>query len=651
MRARTYVLYATIPYIYIIYRVPAGARRSIEFIVEAFCCSLSESAMIALILVAVILGLVVYYLLSRARLCQLRRQPISKVLAEPATYDMHDMESPTVTGFLFKMLIYIAFSRLGQWIMLPYILKGLDFAILNDVYLPEEPTLYPNPLYPPPISEDYAQINRKLLQKLLGCTNGDDSATFRFATVADFRRAYESGKCTPTDVASAVLNAIESSNALNPPLRAITDTKREVVLAMAEASTERWKTGKILSFLDGIPISIKGEYHMEPYDFLSGCVIVPDICKGVPEAVIVCKLKEAGAVMIGVANLQEFGTGTLGSNPNRRHLTARNPYNTDHYCGGSSSGSGACVAAGLCPISIGTDGGGSVRIPAAICGVVGLKHTFGLVDMTGCCKVSHTVGVSGPLCSSVLDAAIAMDVIARETDGERVLISLEGIDDAGNLNGLKVGVYWDFFNNADEEIVAKSKTALQVLESLGVEVVDITIPELESTRVAHFTSIVSEMSQSLSYDTHEHFSDINLETLVAIGMGLPVTSNIYLNAQKQRTRAQACLKHVFQKVDVIVTPATACVAPPIPPAAVPLGELDSKTSGRLMQYSFLANLCGNPALAFPVGYTDDTGFPIGIQILGRAYEERVLLRIGLALEQSGHFPTKKPKVFYNIIEN
>ena len=592
------------------------------------------------------MGLLLYYLLSRGPLCQLRRPPIRQVLAEPATYEIRDMVSPTVTGQLFKFLVNLAFTRLGRLTMVPYFLKKIDVGVVSRVYLPEQPTLYPTP---PPALEDYGQRNLEILRKLL--SKAGELAQFRFPTVADFRRAYESGRCTPTDVANAVLKAIELSNSLQPPLRAITDTSRNVVLAMAEASTERWRTGKTLSFIDGIPVSIKGEFDVKPYDFLAGCVIVPEICKGYHEAVLVTKLSQAGAVIIGVANLQEFGTGTLGSNPNRRHLTARNPYNTDHYCGGSSSGSAASVASGLCPISIGTDGGGSVRIPAAICGIVGLKPTFRLVDLTGCCKLSHSVGVGGPLCSSVLDAAITMDIIARETDGDRVLVSLEDIDSTVDLSGIRVGIYWDYFKDADKELVEKSKAAVSVLESLGAEIVEITIHELEDSRVAHFTTIVSEMSQSLSFDAREHFSDLNLETLIVVGAGLALTSNDYINAQKQRTRALACLEQLFKKVDVIVTPATAVPAPPIPPAAVPLGEMDGTTSGRLMRYSFLANLCGNPALSLPVGYTDDLGLPIGIQILGRAFEERVLLRIGLAMEMNGHFPTKKPKVFYDVMDN
>ena len=616
-------------------RKQRGARRMIGFIVTAA--------------LSLLLG---YYLLSRLRLCNARYPPIQEVLAQSTTrYDLRDLNVPTATGLLFKLLIRLQFSRLGQWTVVPYFVRR-NALRMQGIHLPEKPTLYPTPCYPPPISGDYSVLNRAVLEKLV--KNTDELATgseFRFPTVADYHRAYESGQCTPTDVAKAALEAIELSNSLSPPLRAITDTKRSVVLAMAEASTDRWQNGKTLSLLDGVPVSVKGLFRVEPYECLSGCAKSPEIVHGMREASTVRKLKEAGAVIVGIANLQEFGAGTLGSNPNHRHITPRNPYNTKYYCGGSSSGSAASVAAGLCPVSIGTDGGGSIRTPGAVCGVVGLKQTFGLVDQDGSCPSSYSVSVSGPLCSSVVDAAVTTDIMARETEGERVLASLEGINSTEDLSGVRIGVYWEYFNHADGEIVERCKEALFFLESLGAEVVEVAIPELEESRVAHFVSIISEMSHSLSLDADKNFSVLNLESLFVIGAGYPLTASHYISAQKQRTRALACLGHLFQKVDVLVTPSTACIITPVSEGAVRLGELDGTTSGRLMRYAFLANLCGNPALTLPVGYTEEAGLPIGLMLTGRHYEERVLLRLGLALERSGRFPTKKPQVFYNLLKS
>ena len=617
--------------------------------------------MVAFVLFALFVGFLLYYLLSRVRICRggsrpgERYPPIARVLAEPGLirYDLKVMHGPVTTGLRFRLLVWLAFTRLGQMLLVPFIKRGSNADAMGGVVLPEKPTLYPTPPYPPPITADYTQSNRSILQKLFDqivqTSQSDVSSDFHFPTVADYWKAYKAGQCTPTDVAEAALRAIEDSNALRPPLRAIVDTKRDVVMAMAEASTERWRNGNTLSLLDGIPIAIKGEFHVEPYEFYAGAVYITELARGVPEAAIVQKLKDAGAIIIGIANLQEFGTGTLGSNPNWRHLTARNPYNTDHYPGGSSSGSAASIAAGLCPIAIGTDGGGSVRIPSAICGVVGLKPTYGFIDLKGCLPVSYSVGAPGPSCSSVLDTAITMHIISKETDGDRTLMSLEGLGD-GNLEGVKVGIYWEYFNHANEEVVRQNMLVVSQLKALGAEIVDIKIPELENNRVGHLVSIVSEMSQSLAIDADKHFDEFNLETLIVVAAGGKTRSMEYINAQKQRTRAIASLEHIFEKVDIILTPATACVAPVIKPAAVPLGESNLKVSGELMRFIFMGNFCGNPGLVLPLGYTKSK-LPISTHMLGRCYEERMLLRVGLALERSGAFPLQKPRVFYDLLKD
>ena len=456
--------------------------------------------------------------------------------------------------------------------------------------------------------------------------------------------------CTPTDVAEAIVKAIKDSNKMSPPLRAIVQTNREVVVTMAEASTQRWKEGKTLSIMDGIPVAIKEEFRVEPYVLRGGSVFTPILSNGVPESVSVQKLKDAGAVIIGVSNMHEFGTGTIGSNPNHLHLTARNPYNPHHYPGGSSSGSAVCVAAGLCPVAMGTDGGGSIRIPAATCGVVGIKPTNRLIDGTGGLPTNYSVCASGPLCSSVLDAAITLDIISRETNGDRKLVSLEGVGET-RLDGLNFGVYWEYFQHADREIVQKCKTAVSKLQSLGANIVEIKIPELEDSRIAHAISIVCEFASSLGMDMEKHYHELNLESHFLVANGFHFSAIDYINSQKQRTRAIEALKYIFNelKVDVIITPATACPAPAIKPADISHGVLSAIASTEMMRYSFLANLTGVPSLVLPVGYTK-SGLPISLQVMGKWYQENKLLKVGWALEKPGFFPIKKPQVYYDLLK-
>ena len=578
--------------------------------------------------------------------------PIQEIIEHPdqMKYELKDVHVPVFYGRFFKFFVWLSFTRFGRLALLPWFLAKAGLLRMGSLYIPEHPTMFPNPRTPP-MENDHSKDNRKLITKLVEqVVGGAKGEGFHFPTVADFVRMYRSGVCTPTDIAETILKAIADLDKNDPPLRAIVQTDRSVVLAMAEASTQRWKEGKTLSVLDGIPVSVKGEFRVEPYAFRSGAVFVPKIASYVPDCVAVQKLKEAGAVVIGIANLQEFGSGTLGSNPNKDHLTARNPYNPQCYPGGSSSGSAVSVAAGLCPISLGTDGGGSVRIPAAICGVVGVKPTFSLLDPTGVLPLSYSVGSAGPLCSSVLDSAIALNVMCKETDGDKNPLSLEGLGET-SLNGMNIGVYWEFFEHADPEIVQKCKTAVSKMESLGANIVEIKIPELEQVRIAHAISILSEFCTSLAKDTDIHFDQINLESLYVLAAGYNFSAVHYLNSQKQRTRLIAVLKDIFtkKKIDAIVTPATACPAPLINPAAIQLGCSDAENTTKLMRYAFLANMAGIPGLVLPVGYTR-AGLPIGLQLMGAWYQEHTLLKIGLALEKTGDFPLKKPQVFYDLFD-
>ena len=567
--------------------------------------------------------------------------------SEQIQYNLKGVVVPVLFGWKFSLVTWLSYTRIGRLFLVPWLLRSAGVERMASYYIPEKPTYYPNPTKPL-MSREHSIANiakiEELVEREISHGKKED---FHFPSVADFVRAYRCGDVTPSDVAMTVLEAIANSDRATPPLRAIVQSNRNVVLAMAAASTQRWKDNKTLSPLDGVPVAVKESFRVEPYPFRCGGDFVPKMTTGVPESVAVENLKRAGAVIIGIANLQEFGTGTLGSNPNKSHLTPRNPYNTRCYPGGSSSGSAVSVAAGFCPIALGTDGGGSVRIPAALCGIVGLKPTYGLIDTMGMIPLSYSVGVPGPLCSSVLDAALAMDLMSRGEDGNR--LSLDGLGEE-RLDGLNIGVYWDYFQHADSEIVTQCKAAVSKLESLGATIVSIAIPELEESRVAHSISIISEFSTSLLVDTDAHFNDMCNETLMVLtgGYQMPVVN--FLNAQKQRSRSIAVLQHFFEdkKLDAIVTPGTACVAPEIPPQALSHGSSDIQHSTQLMRFAYLANLTGVPGLVVPVGYTSGEGLPIGLQLMAGWYQENTLLKIGWALEKA--FPRNKPQVFYDILK-
>jgi len=418
-------------------------------------------------------------------------------------------------------------------------------------------------------------------------------------------------------------------------------------MKMASASTKRWNDGKPLSLLDGVPVVIKEELKVEPHLLRNGCVFVPSAAQHIEECTIAVRLRESGAIILGVTKMQEMGFGVLGSNPNYNG-TPRNPYNIDYYAGGSSTGSAIVVAAGFCPISIGCDGGGSIRIPATLCGVVGLKGTFARITSHGCMPTAFTVSHTGPLCSTVTDTVILYNIIGGCDNNcpitlHQPQLSLHNISNM-MLSDITIGIYSEWFEDADTSVVLTCKRVLKSLEALGASIMEIKIPELEEVRVGHMISIASELCSSMSPDIDEHFNDYNLETLIAASGGFNFTGVQYVTAQKQRTRSIENLKRIFKKVDCIVTPGTGCTAPKIPKDALESGESDAKTSTILMKFSALANFTGIPSVVVPVGYDNDN-LPISLQIMGRWWEEHVILRVAYAVENGIEY--KSPMIHCN----
>ncbi|XP_003390215.3 PREDICTED: fatty acid amide hydrolase-like, partial [Amphimedon queenslandica] len=331
----------------------------------------------SLIAVGLIFLSLFFYVTSRRPVCTGKRagkvrEPVEQLL-DPANkpnikYELKGLSAPILTGYPFRWLVRLGgFTRLGN-IVIPHLKRNSNLDLLDGEYIPETPTLYP-PVSPPVRDKEIEQSNIKVLE---GIARKYVSTNERISSL-DYWAAYKSGSIEPVDVARVVLECVRASNSRSPPLRAFIETNDELTMKMAEESTERWKKGKPLSLLDGVPIAIKGEYKFDSFSFRAGATF-KSVCSDIKESSVIAKrLVEAGAIMIGITNMQEFGIGVFGSNPHKEYLSARNPYDDKCYCGGSSSGSAAAVASGLCPIALGGDGGGSVRIPSSLCGVTGLK--------------------------------------------------------------------------------------------------------------------------------------------------------------------------------------------------------------------------------------------------------------------------------------
>ncbi|RKH47280.1 amidase [Corallococcus sp. AB050B] len=452
-------------------------------------------------------------------------------------------------------------------------------------------------------------------------------------TVAAFARAYREGSTDPVAVTRKVHEAIERLDGGADRLGLFIARKPEEVLRAAEASAERLRAGAPLSVLDGVPVVIKDELDLAGFPTTLGTTFRTEPAR--TDSTVAARLKAAGAVILGKANMQEIGINPIGLNPH--HGAARNPWNRGHITGGSSSGSGAVVAAGLCPVSIGADGGGSIRIPAALCGVVGLKATWGRIPETGVPPLCWNVAHVGPLGLTVDDVAAVYAIVAG-TDGHDVASRqqpphhLSSYED-GALKGVRLGICTPYFEDADPDVVARCREAVRALTDAGATVVELPAPDLNTLLWTHSCIILSEMAEAMLPQVKARASVFGLDSRTNLALGRHFRATDLIHALRHRHRLTRELLALMADVDVIVTPTTASTAPLIPEATLPAGESNLPVVDALMRFIRLANLTGCPALSVPAGF-DRAGLPVGVHLMGRPYEEHLLLRLGRVVERA-----------------
>lgn len=446
-------------------------------------------------------------------------------------------------------------------------------------------------------------------------------------TVRQVVESYRSGASDPVKTTTEIFERIEARTDLGTVFIA---KQIDHAIKQAKASKERWDAGRPLGPLDGVPVAVKDELDLKPYPTTVGTRFLGRD-PAAEDATIVKRLRDAGAVFLGKANMHE-----IGINPNcanQHYGLVRNPYDPTRDTGGSSSGSAAAVAARFCPLALGADGGGSIRIPAALTGTVGLKATYGRISEHGVAPLCWTVGHVGPIGTSVADVALGYALIAGPdpADGNTLVQPPVELGDLGaGVEGVRIGVFRPWFEHAEASIVACCDEAVKRLVDAGAELVEIDVPHLDLIRVAHAITILSEMATSMD-DHREHHGQLAPHVRVNLAVARSFTATDYVRAQRVRARAMAALDEVFEAADLIVTPSTAITAPPIPVTDPKTSWSDLSTVTELMRYAFLQNLTGNPAISVPAGYDPD-GLPIGLQLTGRHWDEALLLRAALAVE-------------------
>jgi len=537
------------------------------------------------------------------------------------TYELRSLKLPKLTGTPLKIFARAVNSKIGQSLLVNSLLENAGVSKLRNSVFHEPPTLLPL------VRTEMGQVNPRE-----GFEPGAPPDDFPYQTALDFTSAYLEGKTSPPAVAERILAAIQASDEGERPMRMFIAIQRDDLFAQAQSSAERYKNGSILGPLDGVPVAVKDEVDMVPYPTTGGTTFLGKKPAS-EDSSVVARLRAAGALLIGKANMYEIGINPNGFN--RHYGTVRNPFNLDCDPGGSSSGSAAVVASGIAPLAVGADGGGSIRIPAALCGVVGLKPTYGRVPGYGAVPLCWSMGHLGPIAASVGDTALGYGILAGADPRDPVSLVQPPINLANwaraDLKGVRMGIYPVWFEHASPEIVQTCRAMVSQFKQAGAEVHEIEIAHLDEMRIAHAITILSEMAINL-HEYRDTFDELADPVQINLMVGKVLTAVDYLKAQQVRTKALAVFERLFQDVDVILTPATAQTAPPFPKGGLPDGYSDLSTVNELMRFIVPANLTGLPAISFPAGY-DSKGLPIGFQAMGRHWEEHLLLRVAYNAEQ------------------
>ena len=470
-----------------------------------------------------------------------------------------------------------------------------------------------------------------------------------------------SGETTAVAVCEAHLERIM---ALDPKVSAFNTVTAERALDRARALDDHQRTGKPLGPLHGVPVAIKDNMCTAGVPTTASSKILRGF---VPpySATVVERLEAAGAVMLGKTNLDEFAMGS--STENSALGATKNPWDLERTPGGSSGGSAAAVAGRMVPLALGSDTGGSIRQPAALCGIVGLKPTYGRVSRYGLMAFASSLDQIGPLTCSVADAALAVQVIGGH-DGHDATSSTEAMPDllaslTGEVKGLRIGVPKAFLGEGvDAPVLAAFDEAMKTLAARGATLVDIELPHAGYGIPVYYLIATAEASSNLArYDgvRYGHRTTIEKDdTLLTMyersrdqGFGAEVKRRImlgtyvlsagyydayYLKAQQVRTLLRRDFEQVFTSVDVVATPTT-------PTPAFKLGE---KTSDPIQMYlndifTVSANLTGLPAISVPCGFSADR-LPIGFQLTGRMFDEATLLRAADVYQRDTAFHTEAP---------
>jgi aspartyl-tRNA(Asn)/glutamyl-tRNA(Gln) amidotransferase subunit A len=462
-------------------------------------------------------------------------------------------------------------------------------------------------------------------------------------SLSEAAAAVRDGRLTAVALTEACLARIDAHGGT---LNAFISVEREAALEAARRADAEVAAGNIRGPLHGVPLAHKDMYYRKGHISTCGSKIqrnyVPDIT-----ATVLARLEAAGALYLGGLNMSEFAAGPTGHN---EHFgNCRNPWNTEHITGGSSSGSGAATAARLAYGAMGSDTGGSVRLPAAICGVVGLKPTAGRISRYGAMPRSWTNDTMGPLARTALDCALLTGVIAGEDPDDPTTAAVPVGDYAAavgqGVEGLRIGIPNGYFaDGVSDEVATVLAEAAKTLEASGAALIDVTVPDLKE--VYRLGDIVSK-SEAASYHgkwIRTRPQDYGHHTLTRTEAGFHIPATHYIDALRLRGR------HTTNFIAAVLGDADVLLAPVIPMTTPTIAAMDFETAAdvpeqvaKMTSFTRPVNYLGLPSLSVPAGFGPG-GLPVSFQVIGRPFDEETLFAVGGAYQRATEWHEMAPKL-------
>ena len=448
------------------------------------------------------------------------------------------------------------------------------------------------------------------------------------------------GRVSPVEVVEACLARIEATE---PTLNSFITLLPDAARAAARRAEQEIARGNWRGPLHGIPVGLKDLFNTAGVRTTSGTRIydtyVPDA-----DGTVAVRLRQAGAILLGKLNMHPFAYGPTGENADYGHM--HNPWDPERVTGGSSGGSGSAAAAGQCHITMGSDTGGSVRIPAALCGIVGLKPTYGRVSRAGLTPLSWCLDHPGPLTRCVEDAALAMNAIAGldpldpATADVPVPDYTAGLD--GDIRGLRIGVVREYFDDElDAGVGALTEQAIAALGELGAEIVEVSLPLYEYAQPISNAILMSEATAAHRDALLNQGDRLYPPVRERLEEGLFISAAEYLRAQQARQVFCAQVDDLLRDVDLLAGPTEPTTAPALLERRVEVNGESRPVVPMLTKYTRVYNITGSPAISVPCGFGAD-GLPVGLHLAGRNFEEGTALRAAYAYQQATEWHKRRP---------